>query len=370
MRCGRWPMRSGGAPADRSRTHPAARSRASTRPTGRCSRSWRLAAGVPVITQGLGGRSKVDAPSKAWEQSRTFLDGSAERGAPVFSLLMTRAFNGTFTLARRLVALRRRAALARADVAGLGRAPQAHRRPGCSPAAARGDRPPEHRSGEGFDASAADLGRPRDRGDSLAGRTRRTSAARLARSRANVAPIRPTSCSIWPSPTPTRSSTGPTRRPAWRELLREVQRHPQMIVGVSDGGAHLDFDDGAEWSTHFLATWWRAERVWRLEEAIRRITAIPAAVLGLTDRGLLKPGGAGRHLHLRSGAPRARPAAQGRRPLHRDPALSQQCGRRARHDRQRRDRRRRRRSNGCHTRPGGQSHMTLDATPQTTGRPA
>ncbi len=54
--------------------------------------------GVPVITQGLGGRSKVDAPSKAWEQSRTFLDGSAERGAPVFSLLMTRAFNGTFTL--------------------------------------------------------------------------------------------------------------------------------------------------------------------------------------------------------------------------------------------------------------------------------
>ena len=68
--------------------------------------------------------------------------------------------------------------------------------------------------------------------------------------------------------------------PAWRELLRDVQRHPQMIVGVSDGGAHLDFDDGAEWSTHFLATWWREEHVWRLEEAIRRITAIPAAVLG------------------------------------------------------------------------------------------
>jgi N-acyl-D-aspartate/D-glutamate deacylase len=65
-----------------------------------------------------------------------------------------------------------------------------------------------------------------------------------------------------------------------------------MIVGVSDGGAHLDFDDGAEWSTHFLATWWREERVWRLEEAIRRITAIPAAVLGLTDRGVLRPGGA------------------------------------------------------------------------------
>jgi N-acyl-D-aspartate/D-glutamate deacylase len=81
--------------------------------------------------------------------------------------------------------------------------------------------------------------------------------------------------------------------PAWRELLKDVQRHPQMLVGVSDGGAHLDFDDGAEWSSHFLATWWRTEQVWRLEEAIRLITAIPAAVLGLTDRGILAPGMAG-----------------------------------------------------------------------------
>ena len=78
--------------------------------------------------------------------------------------------------------------------------------------------------------------------------------------------------------------------PAWRELLKDVQLHPQMIVGVSDGGAHLDRDDGQEWSTHFLATWWRGERVWRLEEAVRRITAIPAAILGLHDRGLLAVG--------------------------------------------------------------------------------
>jgi N-acyl-D-amino-acid deacylase len=81
--------------------------------------------------------------------------------------------------------------------------------------------------------------------------------------------------------------------PAWRELLKDVQKHPQMIAGVSDGGAHLDRDDGAEWSTHFLATWWRDEKVWRLEEAIRRMTALPAAVLGLRDRGLLQTGFAG-----------------------------------------------------------------------------
>ncbi|HMJ74657.1 MAG TPA: amidohydrolase family protein, partial [Iamia sp.] len=46
--------------------------------------------GVPSITQGLGGRSKVDAPTKTWEESRRFLDRSAELGSPVYSLLMTR----------------------------------------------------------------------------------------------------------------------------------------------------------------------------------------------------------------------------------------------------------------------------------------
>jgi N-acyl-D-amino-acid deacylase len=56
-------------------------------------------AGVPVVTQGLGGRSKVDAPTQAWEESRSFLDRSAAEGTPVYSLLMTRAFNGPFTLA-------------------------------------------------------------------------------------------------------------------------------------------------------------------------------------------------------------------------------------------------------------------------------
>ena len=51
------------------------------------------------MTQGLGGRSKVDAPTKAWAESRAFLDRSAAAGAPVYSLLMTRPLNGPFTLA-------------------------------------------------------------------------------------------------------------------------------------------------------------------------------------------------------------------------------------------------------------------------------
>ena len=69
-----------------------------------------------------------------------------------------------------------------------------------------------------------------------------------------------------------------------------MQRHPQMVMGVSDGGAHLAWDDGAEWSTYFLKTWWQQEGVWRLEEAIRLMTSVPANVIGLRDRGVLAPG--------------------------------------------------------------------------------
>jgi N-acyl-D-amino-acid deacylase len=247
--------------------------------------------GVPVITQGLGGRSKVDAPSKAWEQSRTFLDGSAERGAPVFSLLMTRAFNGTFTLRegssrydgvplwRELMALdwdERRQRIA--DPGRRAQLRDAIDHPNTDPARGSTLPPPiwDVLAIEGTSSAshAKDVGRE-------VGALARERATHPADVMFDLALADPDAVFHWTNETP-----------AWRELLREVQRHPQMIVGVSDGGAHLDFDDGAEWSTHFLATWWRQERVWRLEEAIRRITAIPAAVLGLTDRGLLQPGGA------------------------------------------------------------------------------
>ena len=55
-------------------------------------------AGVPVVTQGLGGRSKVDAPTQTWLESKAFLDRSAAAGTPVYSLLMTRPLNGPFDL--------------------------------------------------------------------------------------------------------------------------------------------------------------------------------------------------------------------------------------------------------------------------------
>ena len=245
--------------------------------------------GVPVVTQGLGGRSKVDAPTKAWEQSRAFLDDSALRGAPVFSLLMTRAFNGTFSLRegssrydgvplwRELMGLdweQRRERLA--DEQWRVQLRTAIDHPNTDPAQGSTLPPPIWDVLAIEETGAAAFA-------SLVGRSIGDVAAKRGQHPADVmfdmALADPDSVFHWTNETP-----------AWRTLLRDVQQHPQMLAGVSDGGAHLDFDDGAEWSTHFLATWWRDEGVWRLEDAIRRITAIPAAVLGLTDRGLLQPG--------------------------------------------------------------------------------
>ena len=246
--------------------------------------------GVPTITQGLGGRSKVDAPTKTWEESRRFLDRSAELGTPVYSLLMTRALNGPFTVAEgtsryegvpawhelMTASLEEKRRLL-ADPAARERLRTAIDNPNMDPSKGSTLPPPFWESLRLSDTRVRDdqqwLGRPMAE---IAAATNRHPADVLF----DLATADDLEAVFhWSNETP-----------AWRELLKDVQKHPQMIVGVSDGGAHLDRDDGQEWSTHFLATWWRQERVWRLEEAIRLMTAIPAAILGLTDRGILATG--------------------------------------------------------------------------------
>ena len=247
--------------------------------------------GVPAVTQGLGGRSKVDAPTKTWEESRRFLDRSAAEGTPVYSLLMTRALNGPFTVAEgtsRYEGVPEWHALMTASSSAAKRSllldPAVRERlrsaidnPNTDPAAGSTLPPPFWQSLRLSDTRvAADqrwIGRPISEIAASLGCHPADAMLDLALADDLEAVFH------WSNETP-----------AWRELLKDVQKHPQMIVGVSDGGAHLDRDDGQEWSTHFLATWWRTEEVWRLEEAIRLMTAVPAAILGLTDRGILAPG--------------------------------------------------------------------------------
>jgi N-acyl-D-amino-acid deacylase len=82
-----------------------------------------------------------------------------------------------------------------------------------------------------------------------------------------------------------------TESPEWTAAVAEAQVDPRMIIGTSDGGAHLARDDGADWSSYFLRSWVLDRHVWTLEEGVRQITQVPAALLGLTDRGVIRPGG-------------------------------------------------------------------------------
>lgn len=77
---------------------------------------------------------------------------------------------------------------------------------------------------------------------------------------------------------------------AWVEANAESQANPHMIIGTGDGGAHADRDDGAEWSTYFLRSWCLDRERFTLEEGVRRITHLPAAVCGIPLRGLLARG--------------------------------------------------------------------------------
>ncbi len=78
--------------------------------------------------------------------------------------------------------------------------------------------------------------------------------------------------------------------PAWIETNGEAQRNPHMLIGTGDGGAHADRDDGAEWSTYFIRSWLLDRGHMSLEEGVRRITHLPAMVVGIPLRGLLARG--------------------------------------------------------------------------------
>ncbi len=78
--------------------------------------------------------------------------------------------------------------------------------------------------------------------------------------------------------------------PERRQEIAAQLRSPYALLGTSDGGAHLDRDDGAEYSSLFIRQFVKEHRLVTLEEAVRLLTFVPASVIGLWDRGLLRPG--------------------------------------------------------------------------------
>ena len=75
-----------------------------------------------------------------------------------------------------------------------------------------------------------------------------------------------------------------------KEVMAQILNYPKAIVGLSDGGAHVQFHGGYGYSTNLLGYWVREQQVMSLEKAVRRLTFESASTFGIYDRGLLHPG--------------------------------------------------------------------------------
>ena len=74
------------------------------------------------------------------------------------------------------------------------------------------------------------------------------------------------------------------------DRIPELIGDPRTMVGLSDGGAHVDMLCDAGYATYLIGTWVRERAAMPLERAIQRMTSEPANFFGITDRGRLKPG--------------------------------------------------------------------------------
>ena len=72
--------------------------------------------------------------------------------------------------------------------------------------------------------------------------------------------------------------------------VEEILNSRFSLAGISDAGAHTDRLSGSYFSTFLLSHWVRDKGVISLEEAIRRMTFMPASLYGINDRGLVREG--------------------------------------------------------------------------------
>ena len=65
---------------------------------------------------------------------------------------------------------------------------------------------------------------------------------------------------------------------------------PRTMIGISDGGAHVDMLCNAGYPTYLLGYFARSKQAITLEHAVQRITSEPANFFGMSDRGQLRAG--------------------------------------------------------------------------------
>jgi N-acyl-D-aspartate/D-glutamate deacylase len=243
--------------------------------------------GLPVIIQGLGGRNKVDAPTATWEASKAFLDRAAAAGAPVYSMLIARPFDRPIVIDEtnfhylavpswdEMLKLPKEARVARLrDPAARTTLRDAVEHYNRDPSKGTTVPPPL------WDAVFVDETTRHD----VQGRSIRELADERGVAPADVM------LDLALEEDLTTRFRWRTESPEWTAAVAEAQLDARMIVGTSDGGAHLARDDGADWSSYFLRSWVLDRHVWTLEDGIRQITQVPASLIGLTDRGVVRPG--------------------------------------------------------------------------------
>jgi N-acyl-D-aspartate/D-glutamate deacylase len=69
-----------------------------------------------------------------------------------------------------------------------------------------------------------------------------------------------------------------------------ILNSPYLLVGVSDAGAHVQFDAAFGYGTTLLGLWVRERGALMLERAVQKLSFEVASVYGIRDRGLLRPG--------------------------------------------------------------------------------
>jgi N-acyl-D-amino-acid deacylase len=74
------------------------------------------------------------------------------------------------------------------------------------------------------------------------------------------------------------------------ERIPELINDSRVMVGLSDGGAHVDMLCDAGYCTYLLGTWVRDKQTMSLERAIKRLTSEPADFFGIKNRGRLSAG--------------------------------------------------------------------------------
>ena len=74
------------------------------------------------------------------------------------------------------------------------------------------------------------------------------------------------------------------------DRVGELLRRPESLIALSDAGAHVSILCDAGYATHLLGHWVRERGLFSWQEAVRRLTSMPADLYGIPNRGRLVPG--------------------------------------------------------------------------------